>query len=106
MPAQMRVGDIAKVSADAHGCPACPHTAQGPFSLGSPDVYTNGQPTVRKTDIGDHMPCCALMKFTATAGSGTVFVNSLAAVRTDDATTHCGGSGTCQAGSGNVTTGG
>jgi uncharacterized Zn-binding protein involved in type VI secretion len=47
MPPQARVGDASMVPADAHGCPACPHPAVGPAISGSPNVLTNGLPSVR-----------------------------------------------------------
>lgn len=105
MPEQTRVGDIGKVDKDAHGCPACPHSAKGPFILGSPDVYVNSLPAVRQDDIGIHAPCCNANMFTATAGSGTVFINGSAAHRKGDAQAHCGGDGEQTDGSSDVFSG-
>ncbi|MBL0214463.1 MAG: PAAR domain-containing protein [Myxococcales bacterium] len=106
MPPQSRVGDTSKVQADAHGCPACPHTCVGPAIMGSPDVMVNGKPALRVGDPGMHAACCGPNTWTAQAGSGTVFINNIKAHRKGDADTHCGGSGTMQDGSSNVETGG
>ena len=81
MPAQSRVSDIGSVSADAHGCPACPHGAKGPIIVGSPNVNVNGLPCARVDDVGVHAACCGPNMFTATKGSGSVFVNGKKAHR-------------------------
>jgi hypothetical protein len=44
--------------------------------------------------------------WTANAGSGSVNINGKAAFRKDDATQHCGGSGTQNTGSSDVIIGG
>ncbi|HEX4453462.1 MAG TPA: PAAR domain-containing protein [Kofleriaceae bacterium] len=106
MPAQGRVGDIANVPADAHGCPACPHPAVGPAISGSPDVNCNSMPALRVDDTGIHAACCGPNTWTAQAGSGTVFINGKASHRMNDATKHCGGMGTLKVGSPNVMVGG
>lgn len=106
MPPVHRVSDNGKVDSDAHGCPACPHTAVGPMIAGSPDVFVNSLPAGRKDDPGIHAPCCGPNTWTATAGSGTVFVNGKPIHRKDDAQKHCGGSGKSIVGSPNVNAGG
>ncbi len=107
MPGQMRLGDNANVPACAHGCPLCPHPGIGPAILGSPTVFVNNMPAVRKTDIGIHAACCAANMWMANAGSGTVNINSLPAFRMGDATMHCGvNSGQSIMGSANVIVGG
>ncbi len=107
MPAAFRLSDLAKANADAHGCPACPHTPLGPLIIGSNDVFVNSLPAGRQDDKGIHAPCCAMNMWTCTKGSATVFINNKAAIRVGDMTTHCGGTGTTQSpGSPDVTIGG
>jgi uncharacterized Zn-binding protein involved in type VI secretion len=105
MPEQTRVGDKGKVSGDAHGCPACPHTCVGPVILGSPDVFVNGMPAARETDLGIHAACCGPNMFVCDAKSGSVFINSLGAHRKDDSQIHCGNTGKSIEGSSDVFTG-
>ncbi len=95
MPAQARLGDMAQVDADAHGCPACPHPGVGPIVTGSANVNINGLPAGRAedTDKGIHAVCCNSNTFTLTKGSATVYINDKPAARLGDKTTHCGGSG-------------
>jgi len=106
MPAAFRLGDLAQASADAHGCPGCPHPAIGPAIVGSPNVNVNAMPSIRLQDVGIHAVCCGPNMWMATKGSGTVFINNKPAIRTGDTTTHCGTSGSTQAGSPNVNIGG
>jgi uncharacterized Zn-binding protein involved in type VI secretion len=107
MPGQGRLGDIGKIQACAHGCPGCPHPAQGPAILGSPDVNTNKMPSLRVDDIGVHAACCAANMWQATSGSSTVFINNKAAFRKGDPTKHCGANpGQLDQGSDNVIVGG
>jgi uncharacterized Zn-binding protein involved in type VI secretion len=106
MPGAARLGDLANVSSDAHGCPGCPHPGTGPAIQGSPNVNVNSMPAVRKDDLGVHAACCATNMWTANAGSGTVNINGKAAFRMNDATKHCGGSGQQTQGSSNVIVGG
>lgn len=106
MPEQCRLGDKSRVPADAHGCLGCPHSCVGPAIVGSPNVMVNNRPAIRVTDKGIHAACCGPNMWTATKGSGTVFVNNLAAHRKGDQDTHCGGVGMMIEGSGNVITGG
>ena len=106
MPPQARLGDKALVPADAHGCPACPHTATGPAISGSPNVVVNGRPAIRVDDPGIHAACCGPNKWNAKTGSSSVFVNGRAAHRLGDMVKHCGGMGTTIEGSANVLVGG
>ena len=106
MPPAFRLSDLAKVSGDAHGCPACPHTAVGPSIIGSPNVNINNLPAVRVGDMGMHAVCCGPNMWQCVAGSGTVFINQIPAVRKDDQTQHCGGVGQTINGSPNVNIGG
>jgi len=58
-PPQSRLGDNAKISGDAHGCPACPHTCVGPAIAGSPNVFANSMNALRVApDPGIHAACC------------------------------------------------
>lgn len=102
MSAQGRVGDKGNVQACAHGCPACPHPAIGPAIIGSPDVLTNGLPSLRVDDFGMHAVCCNTNTWTATKGAQTVFINNKPAHRMNDAQKHCGGQGKLVEGSPNV----
>lgn len=99
---QGRLGDLSKVSADAHGCPACAHTCVGPALTGSPTVFVNNMPALRVSDIGMHMACCGPNMWSAIEGSPTVLINGLKAHRKDDADLHCGGMGKLIQGSPNV----
>jgi uncharacterized Zn-binding protein involved in type VI secretion len=106
MPAQGRLGDKSQVPTDAHGCPSCPHGAEGPAIAGSPNVLTNTMPSLRVGDNGVHTPCCGANTWVAQAGSGTVFINNKQAHRLGDADQHCGGVGQLIEGSNNVMVGG
>lgn len=105
MPPQARVGDASMVPADAHGCPACPHPAVGPAIQGSPNVLTNGLPSVRVGDAGIHAACCGPNKWNAKTGSRSVLINGRPAHRLSDMVTHCGGLGSSIEGSQNVIVG-
>jgi len=105
MPPQARVGDASMVPADAHGCPACPHPAVGPAISGSPNVLTNGLPSVRVGDSGVHAACCGPNKWNAKTGSRSVLINGRSAHRLNDLVNHCGGIGKTIAGSNNVSVG-
>lgn len=105
MPPQARVGDASMVPADAHGCPACPHSATGPAILGSPNVLTNGLPSVRVGDSGVHAACCGPNKWNAKTGSNSVLINGRRAHRLKDLVIHCGGMGNTIEGSPNVIVG-
>ena len=106
MPPQGRLGDLSKVSADAHGCPGCAHTCVGPAIKGSPNVFVNNMPALRVTDMGVHAACCGPNMWTAVQGSATVLINFLPAHRKNDADMHCGGPGKLIMGSPDVITGG
>ncbi len=106
MPPQARLGDKAFVPADAHGCPACPHTATGPAIGGSPNVFVNGRPAIRVDDPGIHAACCGPNTWNAKTGSSSVFINGRAAHRLGDMVKHCGGMGSTIEGSANVFVGG
>jgi len=105
MPPQVRLGDKALIPADAHGCPACPHTASGPAILGSTNVLVNGRPAVRVNDPGIHTSCCGPNTWYAKTGSPSVLINGRAAHRSGDFVNHCGGIGTSVQGSANVVVG-
>jgi uncharacterized Zn-binding protein involved in type VI secretion len=105
VPGQGRLGDKANVSADAHGCPGCPHPGTGPAISGSPDVLVNGRPALRLDDIGIHAVCCGPNMWQAQRGAPTVFINGRAAFRVNDPTKHCGGSGQLIEGSADVLVG-
>lgn len=106
MSRQGRLGDKAYIALDSHGCPVCSHPASGPAISGSPDVRVNRRPALRVDDRGVHAACCGTNRWTATEGSGTVFINGRAAHRIGDATKHCGGNGKLTEGSDNVDVGG
>jgi uncharacterized Zn-binding protein involved in type VI secretion len=101
-----RVGDLAQVQEDKHGCPSCPHPGVGPSISGSPDVNVNGLPALRVGDKGIHAICCGPNMWEAKDGSGTVFINGKKAHRSGDATKHCGGDGKLKEGSDDVLVGG
>lgn len=105
MPPQARLGDKALIPADAHGCVACPHTASGPAVAGSPNVNVNGRPAIRVDDPGIHTACCGGNTWNAQTGSKSVFINGKPAHRLGDIVRHCGGTGKCIEGSGNVIVG-
>lgn len=106
MPPQARVTDKSLNPADVHGCPACPHPAQGPALKGSPNVLVNGLPALRIGDSGIHVACCGPNTWNAVSGSGTVFINNIPSHRLGDSDLHCGGMGTMIGGSSNVIVGG
>jgi len=99
-----RVGDIAHCSADAHGCPRCPHVVEGPIINGSPDVFLNGLPAARAGDKGIHTAtCCGPNTFEIITGDPEVLINGKPAARIGDKTKHCGGSGEITSGVTNPT---
>jgi len=106
MPAASRKGDLAMTPSDAHGCPACPHPAIGPATTGSPDVFINAKPAIRKDDQGAHVACCGANTWKPISFSATVFINGKGVVRVGDRTQHCGGLGTMIQGSADVNVGG
>jgi len=106
MPNVSRVGDLAFVPADAHGCPACPHPCTGPGISGSPNVLVNGSAVLRIGDPGVHVACCGPNMWLVATGSTSVTFNDQAAARLGDITAHCGGVGALIMGSANVIVGG
>ena len=102
LPGAGRLGDVAQVPSDSHGCPHCPHPGVGPAIVGSANVNVNGMAALRVGDAGVHSACCSSNTWVAVQGAPTVFVNGRAAFRMGDATAHCGGNGRLVAGSGNV----
>ncbi|MFX0198775.1 MAG: PAAR domain-containing protein [Candidatus Hodarchaeota archaeon] len=106
MPPQGRLGDKSQASADAHGCPACPHPVIGPAVQGSPDVLVNFLPALRVGDMGIHAACCGPNTWTASEGSSTVLINNKPAHRMGDKDQHCGTSGKLIEGSPDVIVGG
>jgi uncharacterized Zn-binding protein involved in type VI secretion len=93
-----RVGDVAFCTADAHGCPACPHVVKGPIINGSTDVMLSGLPAARVGDSGIHGTCCGPNTFTIAEGDSEVLINGKPAARRGDMTKHCGGTGKIIAG--------
>lgn len=106
MPAQGRVGDKAQAAADVHGCPACPHSVQGPGIQGSTDVLVNSLAALRLQDKGLHGACCGTNLWQAVSGSSSVYINGKPAFRQGDTTQHCGGAGKLTQGSPDVLVGG
>jgi uncharacterized Zn-binding protein involved in type VI secretion len=102
MPGVCRLGDKAKIDADAHGCPACPHKAIGPAVVGSGNVNVNGAPALRQGDMGIHAACCGPNLWHVIQASAKVFVNGQPMVRKGDTTQHCGGIGEMIEASGDV----
>ena len=108
MPAAARQKDISKNPSDSHGCLVCPHSVSGPAVSGSENVVVAGNPQLRANgaDNGTHSSCCGSNTWVTMAGSKTVFVNDLPAVRLGDSTQHCGGTGAIVTGADNVIIGG
>jgi uncharacterized Zn-binding protein involved in type VI secretion len=97
-----RLGDKSHTPADAHACPSCPHSAEGPATTGSDDVFLNDRPALRVADTGVHDYCCGRNHWTAIAGAPAVFINDRPAHRSGDASQHCGGKGELIEGSDDV----
>lgn len=95
MPGTSRLTDIHVNPSDCHGCPGCCHPVSGPAITGSPDVFTNNLPTLRKnfTDVGVHCCCCGPNIWGTMMGSPDVFANGQGIVRLGDTNWCCGGSG-------------
>jgi uncharacterized Zn-binding protein involved in type VI secretion len=90
----MGVGDKAQATADAHGCPGCPHPVVGPIISGSPTVLVNGRPAAREGDPGVHAACCGPNTFVIGKCRTTdVLIDGKPAAKINDPTTHCGGQG-------------
>jgi uncharacterized Zn-binding protein involved in type VI secretion len=102
-----RLLDRARNPADNHGCPTCPHAMViGPAIVGSPNVFINGLPALRKADMGKHVACCGPNSWMADKGSLLVNINGRPAFRKGDVSRHCGGWGQLTEGSPNVLIGG
>jgi uncharacterized Zn-binding protein involved in type VI secretion len=94
MPGAARVSDKARVPKDNHDGVCCHHkNAEGPATVGSPDVNIDGKPALRQGDTGKHSHCCGKGEWTAMGGSTTVKINGKPAIREQDPTQHCGGVG-------------
>ena len=106
MPPAGRLGDRARADVDAHGCPGCPHAAQGPAICGSPTIRIDGRPALRVGDRGVHAACCGPNTWVALEGSGTVFIDGRPLHRLGDNAAHCGGTGRLIEGSSTVSVGG
>jgi len=89
MAAAARQTDTSKGDPHAHWCMACPHTVVGPIITGSPNVFINGLPAARESDIGIASVCCGPNMYKIIMGSTTVFINGKMAARKDDQTLHC-----------------
>ena len=87
-----RLGDIAR-GVVAFGCPACPHTVQGPISLGSPNVFIDGLPAARVGDTGQQAGSCGPNFFVIMTGDSNVLIDGKPAARFGDRTDHHGGMG-------------
>lgn len=61
---------------------------------------------MRLDDVGIHAVCCGPNMWSAAQGSTTVFINDKPAVRNNDQTRHCGGTGKMVEGSPDVIIGG
>jgi hypothetical protein len=106
VPGVCRLGDKSKAEIDVHGCPACPHpNVQGPSIVASANVFINGAPGLRISDMGIHTACCGPNMWKITGASGQVFLNGAQLVRQGDPTLHCGGPGKMIECSGNVSDG-
>ena len=91
----------------SHGLLCCPHSVSGVFIQGSPNVLTNGRPTVRLNDaLVSSCPHCGGVGGRASSASGTVFANGRGVVRAGDSVVYPGGGGTVNNGSPNVNAGG
>jgi uncharacterized Zn-binding protein involved in type VI secretion len=88
-----RVNSIAQCNADAHGCPACPHSVKGPVIQGSPNVFSGNMPAARVGDSGIHTACCGPNQYTIISGDSSVLINGRPAAVVGSQTQHCGGMG-------------
>jgi uncharacterized Zn-binding protein involved in type VI secretion len=94
-----KLGDHASCPADAHGCPACPHSTVGPIDTGSPTVLLNGLPAARVGDHGIQAACCGPNTYTIVSGDESVLIDGRPAAHKDSVTRHCGGAGSIIMGS-------
>lgn len=88
-----RVGDTAKVPADAHGGLTDPMTCIGPIVSGSPNVFIDGRAAARQGDPGVHASCCGPNTFKIAGGDSQVLINGKPAAKIGSKTQHCGGVG-------------
>ena len=89
-----RLSDTSRVDADAHGCPACPHTAVGPIIAASgTSVLLAGKPVVTVGDNGIHAACCGPNTFVIKTGDARVLINGKPAAWKHSEVEHCGGAG-------------
>lgn len=90
-----RMGDESWCAADAHACPACPHTVVGLITSGSSTILIDGVPAARVGDAGIHKPegCCGKNEFVIKQGDPMVLIDGKPAARFGDLTQHCGGTG-------------
>ena len=89
-----RLGHQAHAPADAHGCPACPHSPTGPIVQGSPSVLVDGLPAARSGDYGMHASCCGGNMFRIAGGNAEgVLIDGRPAATLGALTLHCGGRG-------------
>lgn len=90
----VRLTDVSRVSADAHGCPACPHPCVGPIITGNPSGVTlAGLPVATVGDTGIHSACCGPNMSVITTGDTRVLINGKPAAWRHSVVTHCGGIG-------------
>lgn len=73
--------------------------------MASSNVFINGAPGLRISDLGIHAACCNANMWQITGASGQVFLNGAQLVRQGDPTQHCGGPGMMIEASGNVVDG-
>jgi uncharacterized Zn-binding protein involved in type VI secretion len=106
MPASTKVGDSTTGICDI-GLPCCPHGRSGTNSVGSPNVFINGEPAHRLSDTGP-TNCPHGGTFESVEGSSTVFVNGRPLTRIGDTTQclSCGKAGNHVSGSPDVFAGG
>lgn len=86
-------GCLVTCSADAHGCPACPHVTTAFIKGSATDVTINGLPAAVVGDNGIHLACCGANTFELNEGDPGVLINGKQAVLFLAQTKHCGGSG-------------
>lgn len=89
-----RVGDLSKIDADAHGCPACPHPAAGPIiTAGGSQVFLADLPVAAVGDAGLHSSCCGPETYSIKSGDERVLINGRPAAWKHSEVEHCGGIG-------------
>ncbi len=89
-----RLTDTSEVAADAHGCPACPHTCVGPITtVEQASVTLGGLPVATVGDHGIHAACCGPNTYEIASGDNRVLINGKPAAWEDSVVEHCGGRG-------------